>query len=71
MNERAVERRAWWSVQRRRYNITLVLAAPISGVSLLLIWGVFEERLPCLEITLLTILAGGVLFALGLALANI
>jgi hypothetical protein len=61
----------WWSTQRRRYNITLILAALVSGISLLVILGLFEERLPCLEITLFTLFGGGLLFALGLALANI
>ena len=66
-----IERREWWSARRGRYNVTLVLAAPVSGLSLLVIWGLFEDRLPCLEITLLSIFAGVILFAFGLALANI
>jgi hypothetical protein len=65
------ELKAWWSAQRRRYNIALVIAAPISAVSLLTIWGFFEERLPCLEITGFSIIFGGILFLLGLGLANI
>jgi hypothetical protein len=66
-----VGRREWWSAQRRRYNLAIILAAPVSGISLLVIWGVFEERLPCLEITLFQIFAGVPLFALGLGLANV
>ena len=65
------DRRAWWSVHRKRCNLLLVAAAPISGVLLLLVWWLFEERLPCLEITGFTGLAGLVLFLLALGLANI
>ena len=71
MNEGAVTCKAWWSRQRRRYNITLIVAAPISAVLLLAIWGLFEERLPCLEITGFSILFGSILFLFGLAFANV
>jgi hypothetical protein len=69
MNRGAVLRKAWWSMQRRRY--TLIVATPISAVFLLVIWGLFEERLPCLEITGFSILFGSILFLPGLAFANI
>src|SRR6476620_11159121 len=65
------DRRAWWSVHRKRCNLLLVAAAPISGVLLLLVWWLFDERPPCLEITGFTGLAGLVLFLLALGLANI
>ena len=38
---------------------------------LLLIWGLFEERLPCLEITAVTMIFGAFAFLLGLAIANV
>ncbi len=66
-----MERKVWWSAQRRWYNITLIIAAIISAVFLLTVWGLFEERLPCLEITSFSILFGGILFLLGLGAANI
>lgn len=65
------DRGAWWSAHRKRFNLLLVAAAPISGVLLLLVWWLFEERLPCLEITGFTGLAGLVLFLIALGLANI
>jgi hypothetical protein len=67
----SIEAKAWWSARRVWYNITLFLAAPISGVTLLVVWGLFEERLPCLEITGFTLLFGALLFLIGLAFANI
>jgi hypothetical protein len=51
--------------------MALVLAAPVSCLSLLVIWGLFEDRLPCLEITLPQIFAGAIFFGFGLVLANI
>jgi hypothetical protein len=66
-----VDRRAWWSARRRRYNITLFIAAPISFVFLMTVWGLFEERLPCLEITGVVIIFGAMLFLVGVGLANI
>src|SRR5712671_3165592 len=67
----SADRKAWWSARRLWYNVTLVVAAPISAALLLTVWGAFETRLPCLEITLFTLLFGGVLFLLGLAPANL
>ena len=66
-----VGRRAWWSARRKRYNITLIAAAPLSLVATLAVWGLFEERLPCLEITGVSIILGFPLFLMGLLLANI
>src|SRR5204863_7876642 len=40
-------------------------------VAALTVCGLFEDRLPCLEITGFSILAGFPLFLIGLALANI
>jgi hypothetical protein len=65
------DRKTWWSARRNRYNITLIIAAPLSLLATLIVWGLFEERLPCLEITGLGILAGFWLFLIGLLLANI
>jgi hypothetical protein len=65
------ERRAWWSTRRVRYNVTLLFAAPISLVSMLAVWGLFKDWLPCFEITAVSIVLGGILFLPGLAVANV
>jgi hypothetical protein len=65
------DRRTWWSGRRRRYNVSLIVAAAISAASQIAVWGLFEERLPCVEITGLSIVFGGVFFLLGLGVANI
>jgi len=62
---------AWWEANRCRYNIILMLAASVSFICLFVIWWLFEARLPCLEITGFSILFGGILFLIGLILANI
>ena len=69
--ENIVDRRLWWSARRKRYNVAMIIAAPLSLVATLTVWWVFEDRLPCLEITGFSILAGFPLFLIGLALANI
>lgn len=66
-----VGRKEWWSVRRRRYNIALFIAAPISVVSLMLVWGLFEDRLPCLEINGVAVVFGAILFLVGVGLANV
>jgi hypothetical protein len=66
----AAERKAWWSARCGRYNMTLLVAGPISAGLLLMIWWLFERRLPCLEITGVSMIFGGILFLCGLALAN-
>ena len=65
------ERRAWWSARRVRYNIALLIAAPLSVAALLAVWGLFEAQLPCLEITAFSIALWGILFPFGLSIANI
>lgn len=70
-SENIVDRRLWWSARRKRYNVALIIAAPLSLVATLTVWWLFEDRLPCLEITGFSILAGFPLFLIGLALANI
>jgi hypothetical protein len=67
----AAERKAWWSARRLRYNIILIIAAPISGISLLAVWGLFQDRLPCLEVTGFTLVVGAILFLPFLAVANL
>jgi len=62
---------AWWGARRLRYNLALVIAAPISAICLFLVWWLFEDRLPCLEITGFSLVLWGVLFFVGLALANL
>ncbi len=69
--ENVADRRSWWSARRKRYNVALIIAAPLSLVVTLAVWGLFEERLPCLEITGFSIAAGFPLFLIGLALANV
>ena len=64
------DRRTWWSGRRRRYNVSLIVAAPIPAACQIAVWGLFEERLPCVEITGFSIIFGGVLFLLGLGVAN-
>jgi hypothetical protein len=67
----ATERRAWWSARRLRYNAVLLIAAPVSLLALLGVWFLFEDQLPCLEITGFSIAIWAVLFPFALALANI
>jgi hypothetical protein len=67
----ATERRAWWSARRRRYNLTLFVAALISAAMGLTVAGLFEERLPCLEITGVIVIFQALLFLIGVGLANI
>jgi len=59
----SAERKAWWSAQRRRYNMGLIVAAPISAALVVTVWAVFEERLPCLEVTGFSLVVGLTLFA--------
>jgi hypothetical protein len=68
---RTSERAAWWAAHRRSYNIALVLAAPVSFIALFTIWGVFEDRLPCLEINGVGVFLAPIVFSIGLGLANI
>ncbi len=39
----------WWSARRGLYNVTLLIAASISVISLFVVSGLFSERLPCRE----------------------
>lgn len=61
----------WWAARRLRYNLLLLVAAPLSSACLLLVWWAFEARLPCLEVTLVSLFFGGLLFGVGLGLANL
>jgi hypothetical protein len=61
----------WWRQRRLRYNIILLAAFPLSLVCLFIVWWLFEARLPCLEITGFTLVAGTILFIFGLAAANV
>ena len=65
------ERRAWWSVRRLRYNVTLLIAAPIFAVILLTVWWLFAERFPCLEITGVAVILWAILFLVAVGFANI
>jgi hypothetical protein len=48
----------------------LIVAAPISAAALLAVWALFGERLPCLEITGVSMVLGVILFFLALGIAN-
>jgi hypothetical protein len=48
----------------------LLVAAPVSLLAFLGVWWLFEERLPCLEITGFNLAAWVILSPLALALAN-
>jgi hypothetical protein len=61
----------WWAARRLRYNLALLLGAVASFLSLVAVGWVFAARLPCVEITLFSIAAGGILFLVGLGLANL
>ncbi|MBN8988722.1 MAG: hypothetical protein J0H42_10785 [Rhizobiales bacterium] len=65
------DRKTWWSAGRLRYNITLFIAAPISAVILIVVWWLFEERFPCLEITGFAVILWAALFLFGVGVANI
>ena len=67
----AIDCKAWWSARRGQYNVTLIIAALISAGLLLMIWWLFEARLPCLDITGVSVVIGAILFLPGLGLANV
>jgi TctA family transporter len=69
--EKGVSTFAWWQSQRFRYNLILLVAAPVSVVCLFLVWLLFESRLPCLEITGFSLMFGAFLFVIGLGVANL
>jgi len=66
----ATDREAWWSARRRTYNIILVISCVTSAVLVFVVWAVFEDRLPCLEINGFSILAGLVVASIGILAAN-
>ena len=70
-NHTRTERWAWWSARRLRYNVTLLIAAPISAVILLTVWWLFAERFPCLEITGVAVILWAILFLVAVGFANI
>jgi len=63
--------KAWWSSRRSLFNRILLSAAPVSFFSLLVVWWVFESRLPSLEITLPSLFLGGIFFLFFFTLANV
>jgi hypothetical protein len=67
----AAERMAWWSARRLPYNMLLLVAAPISLLALFGVWILFEDQLPCFEITGFNVATWAVLFPFALGLANI
>ena len=56
----------WWESHRLRYNLTLIAAAPVSLACLIMVWWLFEARLPCLEVVIGNLVAA----ALGPAIAG-
>lgn len=62
---------SWWAARRMRYNAILLISATVSFICLLMIWWLFESRLPCLEITGFSLAFGGLLFVVGLGLSNL
>lgn len=52
----------WWRSRRSLFNRGLLAATPLSFFSLLVVWWVFESRLPCLEITLPSLFLGAISF---------
>jgi hypothetical protein len=71
LREGTISALGWWGSRRLRYNLILVIAAPISAVRLLLVWWLFEPRLPCLEVTGFSPFAGAALFVVALGGANL
>jgi hypothetical protein len=61
----------WWESKRFRYNKIMLCAAPISFFCLFLVWWIFEDKLPCLEITGFSIVFGCIFFFICLGVANI
>jgi hypothetical protein len=61
----------WWKDQRYRYNLTLISAAPVSFMALLLVWLAFGFRFPCLDITFFVIFFGALFFIILLPIANV
>lgn len=61
----------WWAGQRLRFNLFLIAAAPVSFASMLAVWALLGERLPCLEISAFSVFGGAIAFAVGLCLANL
>jgi hypothetical protein len=51
--------------------MALIAAAPVSFICLLLVWWIFESRLPCLDITGFSIIAGMIIFLVALVAANV
>lgn len=69
--ETEAERKAWWSARRNRYNVSLLIAGPISGTILISTAWLFEDRLPCVEITIPNLIGWAFLFLVGIAVANL
>jgi hypothetical protein len=61
----------WWASQRQRFNVILLIAAPSSLVSFLVVAFAFESRLSCLEFSVFTFIFGAIIFLLGLLAANV
>jgi hypothetical protein len=70
-NEAEQSADAWWRHRRRYYNQTLISAAPLSFMALLLVWLVFGFRFPCRDLTFFVIFFGALFFIILLPIANI
>jgi hypothetical protein len=62
---------AWWAARRLRYNLVLLVGGIASFLSLVVVGWLFAARLPCFEITVLSVAVSGILFLAGLGLANL
>lgn len=67
----SLESKQWWSKKRKSYNGALALACFIAFILYVISVAMFQERMPCVEITLFTIIFQGVGFVFALVMANI
>jgi 4-amino-4-deoxy-L-arabinose transferase-like glycosyltransferase len=70
-NMASLESKQWWSKKRKSYNGALALACFIAFILYVISVAMFQERMPCVEITLFTIIFQGVGFVFALVMANI
>jgi hypothetical protein len=61
----------WWMDNRRDYNQSLISAAPVSFIILLLVWLVFGFRFPCLDVTFFVIFFSALFFIVLLPIADL
>jgi hypothetical protein len=69
--EEIIPTRQWWSSQRRRYNIGLIVAGISAFICYAAIVFTFEDRIPDAEITLFTIIFQGIGYLIMMGIANL